>query len=156
MFDLQEIEAIKRLKYRYLRCLDTKQWDELGACLTEDCTSAYGDGHFSFDGRAAIVGFLKDALGPASRITAHRVQHPEIEFTSPTTATGVWALDDVVIETEAKITIRGAAFYHDEYVKVGAEWKIKKTGYTRIYEEQESRTDTPSLRLTKHAHVNQP
>ena len=153
MADLQEIEAIKRLKYRYCRTLDQKLWDELAQCLTEDCRSAYGDGHFAFDGRAAIMTFLRDALGPTSRISSHRVHQPEIELTSPTTATGVWALDDVVIETEAKLTIRGAAFYHDEYVKVGGEWKIAKTGYTRIYEETESRTDTPSLTLSKHAFV---
>jgi hypothetical protein len=153
MLDLHELEAIKRLKYRYLRSLDLKQWDELGACLTDDCKSAYGDGHFSFDGRAAIVAFLKDALGPATRITSHRVHQPEIDFTSSTTATGIWALDDVVIETEAKLTIRGAAFYHDEYVKLGGEWKIAKTGYKRIYEETESRTDTPSLTLTRNAFV---
>ena len=153
MADLQEIEAIKRLKYRYVRALDLKRWEELGQCLTEDCRSAYGDGHFSFDGREAILAFLRDALGPATRITTHRVGQPEIAFTSPTTATGVWALDDVVIETEAKLTIRGAAFYHDEYVKVGGEWKIAKTGYARIYEETESRTDTPSLTLSKHAFV---
>ena len=142
MPDLQEIEAIKRLKYRYVRSLDLKLWDELGACLTEDCRSAYGDGHFSFDGRAAILAFLVDALGPATRITTHRVHQPEIELTSPTTATGVWALDDVVIETEAKLTIRGAAFYHDEYVKVGGEWKIKHTGYKRSYEQMQPRKDT--------------
>ena len=155
MPDLQEMEAIKRLKYRYIRTLDMKLWDELGECLTEDCRSAYGDGHFSFDGRAAIVSFLKDALGPTTRISSHRVHQPEIELTSPTTATGVWALDDVVIETEAKLTIRGAAFYHDEYVKIGGEWKIAKTGYKRVYEEMESRTDTPSLALTRHAHIGQ-
>jgi hypothetical protein len=153
MPDLQEIEAIKRLKYRYVRSLDQKLWDELGECLTEDCRSAYGDGHFSFDGRAAILAFLKDALGPTTRISSHRVHQPEIELTSPTTATGVWALDDVVIETAAKLTIRGAAFYHDEYVKLGGAWKIAKTGYKRIYEETESRTDTPSLVLTKNAFV---
>jgi len=153
MPDLQEIEAIKRLKYRYVRALDLKLWDELGACLTEDCRSAYGDGHFSFDGRAAILAFLKDALGPKTRITSHRVHQPEIDLTSPTTATGVWALEDIVIETEAKLTIRGAAFYYDEYVKLGGEWKIAKTGYNRIYEETESRTDTPSLVLSKNAFV---
>jgi hypothetical protein len=151
--DLQELEAIKRLKYRYLRTLDQKRWDELEDCLTEDCRSAYGDGHFSFEGRAAIMAFLKDALGPTTRISSHRVHHPEIDFTSATTATGVWALDDVVIETEAKLTIRGAAFYSDDYVKVGGAWKIAKTGYRRIYEEMESRTDTPSLALTKNAFV---
>ena len=155
MADLNEIEAIKRLKYRYCRTLDQKLWDELAQCLTEDCRSAYGDGHFAFDGRAAIMNFLRDALGPRSRISSHRVHQPEIELTSPTTATGVWALDDIVIETEAKLTIRGAAFYHDEYVKVGGEWKIAKTGYRRIYEEMESRTDTPSLALTKNAFVGE-
>ena len=31
MADIQweDLEAIKRLKYKYQRCLDTKQWDEL-------------------------------------------------------------------------------------------------------------------------------
>ena len=29
MDELAEIEAIKRLKYKYLRCVDTKNWDEL-------------------------------------------------------------------------------------------------------------------------------
>jgi hypothetical protein len=150
MADLQEIEATAA-KYRYVRSLDQKLWDGLEQCLTEDCRSAYGDRHFSFAGRPAIMAFLKDALGPRTRISSHRVHQPEIELTSATTATGVWALDDVVIETEAKLTIRGAAFYQDEYVKVGGEWKIAKTGYRRIYEEMESRTDTPSLALTKNA-----
>jgi hypothetical protein len=148
MVDLQEIEAIKRLKYRYCRCLDQKRWEELERCLTEDAAASYADGKLSFAGRAAIMSFLRDALGPPTRISSHRVQQPEIDLTSPTSATGVWALDDLVIETGAKLTIRGAAFYRDEYVKVGGEWRIKSTGYTRLYEEMESRTDTPSLRLT--------
>jgi hypothetical protein len=146
--DLHEIEAIKRLKYRYCRCLDEKRWEDLEQCLTEDATSSYSDGKYSFAGRAAIMAFLRSALGPPSRISSHRVHHPEIDLTSPTVATGIWALDDVVIETDANLTIRGAAFYQDEYVKVGGEWKIKSTGYARLYEEMESRGDTPSLRLT--------
>ena len=149
MADLNEIEAIKRLKYRYCRTLDQKLWDELAQCLTEDCRSAYGDGHFSFAGRAAIMTFLRDALGPKTRISSHRVHQPEIELTSPTTATGVWALDDVVIETEAKLTIRGAAFYHDEYVKVGGEWKIRHTGYERTFEEMAPRKEQ-GWRITQH------
>jgi hypothetical protein len=148
MTDLHELEAIKRLKYRYCRCLDEKKWDELEQCLTEDAISAYGDGQYSFNGRAAIMEFLRDALGTSKRISRHRVHQPEIDFTSPTTATGIWALDDVVIETSGGITIRGAAFYYDEYVKIGGAWKIRSTGYQRLYEEMESRADTPSLRLT--------
>ena len=148
MADLQELEAIKRLKYKYLRCLDEKQWDEMAECFTDDATVAYGDGKFSFSGRERIMGFLRDALGPHSRITSHRVQQPEIDFTGPATATGVWALDDVVIDTESRSVIRGAAFYRDEYVKVGGQWRIKSTGYRRLFEEWFSRGDTPSWRLT--------
>lgn len=34
--ELVEIEAIKRLKYAYSRCLDTKAWDELATLVTPD------------------------------------------------------------------------------------------------------------------------
>lgn len=148
MTDLYEIEAIKRLKYAYLRALDLKQWDDLAACLTADATAAYSDGKYSFSGREQIMAFLRQALGSATKITVHRVQQPEIDLTSATSATGTWALDDVVIDTEANITLRGAAFYRDEYVKTPEGWRIRHTGYQRVYEEVESRADTPSLRLT--------
>jgi len=148
MLDLIELEAIKRLKYKYLRCLDQKRWAELAECFTENATSAYSGGKFAFDGRDAILDFLSKAMGADSFISSHTVHHPEIELTSETTATGTWALQDVVIETNAQIVIRGAAFYRDEYVKVDGEWKILFTGYERTYEETYSRADIPSLRLT--------
>ena len=147
MSDWQNLEAIKRLKYKYLRCLDLKRWDELAECFSEDATSAYSGGKFAFEGRDAIMDFLRKAMGADSFLSSHTVHHPEIEFTSETTATGTWALRDVVIETNADIVIRGAAFYEDEYVKQGGEWKIRSTGYQRTYEETLSRADIPSLKL---------
>ncbi len=147
MIDLHAIEAIKRLKYRYMRCLDQKRWAELASCFTEDAKSSYSDGKYAFDGRDAIMAFLETAM-PVTMLTSHRAHHPEIELTGPTTATGVWALDDVVIETTGGFTIRGSGFYRDEYVKIDGEWRIRHTGYQRIYEEIQSRTESPSLRLT--------
>ena len=73
---------------------------------------------------------------------------------SETTATATWALEDVVINTEHEFTIRGAAFYHDRYVKVAGDWKIASTGYRRIYEETESRKETPSLKLSSNMWAN--
>ena len=147
MVDLHEIEAIKRLKYTYLRCLDLKQWTEMEQCFTADATAAYGDGKYSFAGRDAIMQFLRAALGGSHMITSHRVQ-PEIDLTSASTATGIWALDDTVIDTNSNTVIRGAAFYRDEYVKIGGHWKIASTGYQRLFEERLARRDTPSWRLT--------
>ena len=148
MADLQELEAIKRLKYKYLRCLDQKRWSELAECFTEDAISAYSGGKFSFEGRDAIMEFLESAMGADSFLSSHTVHQPEIEFITETAATGIWALQDTVIETNANIIIRGAAFYEDEYVKVDGAWKIKSTGYERTYEETLSRADIPSLKLT--------
>lgn len=149
MHDLHEIEAIKQLKYRYFRFLDTKQWDAMAALFVEDASAAYSSGKYSFQGRDNIMKFLADALSRPTIMTAHHGHHPEIELTSAATATGTWSLEDVVIDVQNKITIRGAAFYHDEYVKVDGQWRIKATGYERTFEEMESRADTPSLMLTE-------
>lgn len=146
--ELVEVEAIKRLKYKYLRCIDQKRWDELAETFTPDATSAYGDGKLSFQGRDAILDFLRKAMSAPSFHSAHHVHHPEIELTSETTARGTWALEDTVIEKDAGWTLRGAAFYADEYEKRDGRWLIRHTGYTRIYEESQLRQDTPSLRLT--------
>ena len=148
MSELNEIEAIKRLKYKYLRCLDLKQWQDLAECFTEDAVSAYSGGKYSFEGRDAIMDFLEKAMGAPSFLSSHTVHQPEIELTGETTATGIWALHDVVIETNADIVIQGAAFYRDEYVKVDGKWKIRSTGYERTYEETLSRADLPSLKIT--------
>jgi len=146
--ELVEVEAIKRLKYKYMRCIDQKLWDELAEVFTADATSSYGDGKFSFRGRDAIIDFLRKGMSAPSFHSSHHVHHPEIELTSDTTAKGTWALEDTVIEKAAGWTLRGAAFYADEYVKQGGRWLIRHTGYTRIYEESQLRKDIPSLRLT--------
>ncbi|MEN8185280.1 MAG: nuclear transport factor 2 family protein [Myxococcota bacterium] len=147
MQDHGEIEAIKQLKYRYIRCLDLKRWDEMAECLCDDVRSAYGDGKYSFQGREALLEFLRTSLG-RDMITAHHVHQPEIELTSATAARGTWALEDTVINPGQGFTVRGAAFYEDEYEKVDGRWRIKSTGYRRLYEEFESRQERPGLRLT--------
>jgi uncharacterized protein (TIGR02246 family) len=147
--DLVELEEIKRLKYRYLRLIDTKEWDELATLFLPDATATYSDGKYSFEGRDAIMGFLSDAMASTNMLTSHKVHHPEIELLSPGSARAVWALDDVVVHLDYNITIRGAAFYTDEYVKVDGEWKIKHTGYERIYEEMQPRAEDIKLTAKK-------
>jgi hypothetical protein len=146
--ELVEIEAIKRLKYRYIRCLDQKLWDEMESCFTEDATAAYSGGKYSFEGRDAILEFLVRSMGAESFLSCHRVHQPEIDLVAPDRAVGTWALDDVVIDTTWEITIRGAAFYTDEYVKVGGDWRIASTGYRRSFEEIQPRANVEGLRLT--------
>jgi hypothetical protein len=145
---LVELEGIKRVKYQYMRCIDQKLWDELDDVLTDDCVASYSGGKYHFEGREAIVDFLRRSMGADTFHSSHRVHHPEIELTGPDTATGVWAMDDVVVMTDWNLTVRGAAFYEDEYHKVDGGWRISRTGYKRTYEEIQSRADVPGLKLT--------
>jgi hypothetical protein len=149
MNPLEEIEAIKQLKYRYLRAVDLKLWDLLASTFAPDAVSAYDSGQNSYQGREAIVGWVRSAMDNEV-ITFHQVHHPEIEITSPTTATGRWYLEDRVInhgpalpEMPAHSILSGAAYYSDEYVKRDGEWKISRTGYERTYVEIR-RYDEPS------------
>jgi hypothetical protein len=146
--ELLEIEAIKRLKYHYMRCIDTKLWDELREVFVPEATAAYSAGHYSYEGRDAIIAWLRKGMERDSFHSSHRVHHPEIDLVDADRATGIWALEDIVVDTEYDIVISGSAFYHDRYLKRHGRWWIEHTGYDRVFEQIESRRDRPSLRLT--------
>ena len=128
---MSDHHAIERLKYRYLRALDLKIWDEFADTLTPDVTASYGP-KLRFEGRDAVVDFMRNSLPPAI-ITVHHCHHPEIEIDGDT-ATGTWYLDDKVIITEHRMLLTGAAFYDDAYRRDDDTWRIARTGYVRSYE----------------------
>ena len=138
---LLAIEAIKQLKYAYLRHLDLKQWDAVAALFTPDVVSTYSDGENSYNGREAVIGFLSAALTHKRIVTKHQVHHPEITLNDDmSAASGIWYLTDAVINTVSRdpakhFLIAGTAFYEDRYVKTADGWKISAIGYRRVYEE---------------------
>lgn len=144
--DLEAVAAISRLKYTYLRALDTKCWDEFADTLLPDVTASYGE-DLAFDSRDALVEFMKSSLGPQT-ITEHHCGHPEIDVEGDT-ATGRWYLSDTVLIPERGIALCGAAFYSDRYTRgTDGRWRIAHTGYERTYEAMMSLSDMPSFRLT--------
>ena len=88
------------------------------------------------ESRAAIVTWLEEVLGDPGIVTEHHGHHPEVTFTSDTTAEGTWYLQDRVIIPAADLEIDGTAFYADEYRLTAEGWRIAHTGYTRVFEEQ--------------------
>ena len=108
-----DLEDIKRVKYRYLRALDTKHWADYADTMTDDVVGDYGSSlgeEHHFTDRNSLVEYMRTSL-PDSVVTEHRVTHPEINF-----------------------MLIGAAFYHDEYRKTPDGWKISVTGYKRTYD----------------------
>ena len=144
---LEDVEAIKRVKYAYWRCLDTRRWDELAGCFTADATVEYGGGQYRFRGVEEIIGFLRRSLGESGHVGCHHGHQPEITLEDAATARGTWALDNYMFNVAQNRCVRIAAFYHDRYLKQDGAWRIAHTGYTTIFHEEWQRADTPSLRL---------
>ena len=132
---LVEIEAIKQLKARYCRYLDTKDWDAWRQIFTDDFVSdTSAAGGKVVEGADAFVAFVRRNLGKPSRPTVHQVHAPEIELTSPTTAEGVWALNDIV-RLAPGVNLNGYGHYHETYVKADGRWLIKTSKLTRLRED---------------------
>lgn len=123
---LVDIEAIKQLRGRYSRAIDTHDWELLGASLAADARLSTEGG--VNEGRAAIVAAVSGALETAT--TMHHQHTPEIEITGPDAATGMWAMQDIVhIGT---FLLRGWGHYAEEYVRTAEGWKIKSSTLTRV------------------------
>ncbi|TJY55541.1 nuclear transport factor 2 family protein [Sinimarinibacterium sp. CAU 1509] len=151
---LEDIERIKRLKYRYCRCIDTANIDELTTLFTEDASVLYVGGSYRFEaeGRSRIIEALSMAFH-SEALATHTVNHPEIDVTSPTTATGVWYLKDWFCDLRHKIITDGTALYRDLYVKRDGEWLIQRATYERIIEIVTPFTEPPNITahwLAKH------
>ncbi len=134
--NLQAIEEIKQLKYRYVRALDTGDTQTLGDCLTENAYIKFEGGIYTVEqtGRAAIIEFMGTSFH-SKAATSHQVHHPMIELLSDTTAKGQWSLQDVYHDLNHRMIISGASEYMDQYVKeADGKWRIADSRYERLYE----------------------
>ncbi|HWF16743.1 MAG TPA: nuclear transport factor 2 family protein [Acidimicrobiales bacterium] len=128
---MDDLEAIRKLKARYFRTMDTKDWEGMRQVFTDDVvvdTSEAGGSVVS--GADNFVAFLQDTLRGA--VTVHHGHMPELDLTSPTTATGIWALNDLVIWPNG-VRLNGCGHYDESYEKVSDEWRIKSSKLTRLH-----------------------
>lgn len=140
---------LEELKYRYLRGIDTKDWDLVADTLCEDIVGEWSGGALHFEGRTAVMAFFTDAMGRESFLSAHRATQPELARTGERTATGIWALTDHLVDRQWEFLLQGACFYHDEYrLDPDDRWRIARTGYRRTFEHVTPLSDLPGWRLT--------
>jgi len=130
-----DIEAIKHLKARYYRCMDTKQWDGWRQVFAEDgsidCTEEAPQNGIIV-GREECIAFVSGQLEGVT--TCHHGHMPEIELTSDTTATGIWAMEDHLWWPEGSPLqhLHGYGHYHETYVKLPEGWRIQTLKLTRL------------------------
>jgi hypothetical protein len=143
---LKDTEAVKRVKYRYFRCIDTANLTELAELIHEDVEVDLIGGTYRFQtrGRDNYVRMIGNAFH-ADFIGIHNGHHPEIDILSETEAKGLWYLSDVAMDLTTKVATVGSALYRDRYVKVDGAWKIRETQYERVVEIVETLEKRPNL-----------
>ena len=140
-----DIEAIRLIKARYFRGIDTPDAALVRSVLAEDCVLDYmgcftdpksGRDYFPqlnvvIRGRASWVGGGVSSMGVTS---VHQGYHHEIVLTSATSAEGIWAMTDRMFMPPGHefALIEGFGLYHDTYEKVAGEWLIKTARLQRI------------------------
>lgn len=137
---LADIEEIRQLKARYFRHLDTKNWAEWRKVFTDDLDIRVdvtldkdGTGGLSPEqpkGGDAFVAHISAFLQPPF-MTVHHGHTNEITITGPDSATGIWAMEDIVSPTP-DITIWGYGHYHERYRREDGAWKIAGFHLKRI------------------------
>jgi SnoaL-like domain len=143
---LKDLESIKRLKYRFCRYMDTADFDGLRSVLHPELTVDLVGGSFRFQCNSAeeFVGAMQHVLH-AESYCSHTCHHPEIDFVGDGEAKGRWYQLDMMVDLRRMVQVSGAALYEDRYVKLGDEWKIRHTGYSRIFERVDPLLEKPNL-----------
>jgi hypothetical protein len=63
------------------------------------------------------------ALLDQGRTTVHHSHTPDITFASPTKATGIWGMEDLIFDSATgELLIHGFGFYHETYEKRDGTW----------------------------------
>ncbi len=141
---LLDMEAIRRVKHAYFRCIDTGNFEELAGLFHPDVKVHFIGGTYEWklEGREEYLASIKQSFHTRS-VGHHNGHHPEIEILSPTKATGVWYLTDNMWIMSQKNFTTGTAIYWDTYLKVDGRWLIADSKYERIYELNERQEVEP-------------
>jgi hypothetical protein len=142
---LLAIEAIRRVKARYFRGVDLGDAELVRSILADDCELDYRgcctDPRSGRDFMPAMNVVLKgraawsaEGFAKAGIVSVHQGCNADIELTSATTAKAVWAMTDrLFLPAGAPFSqMTGYGYYHESYVKVGGDWKIRTLRIERI------------------------
>ncbi len=137
---LLAIEGIKTTKARYFRCLDTKDLAGYASVFAPDAVmdmrGESRDGEGLVSGAGNIASFVLGSVSGLS--TVHHGHMPEIEFSSDTSASVIWAMEDKLwkVDDAAAVvpfsTLHGYGHYHETYERIEDQWLIRTITLRRL------------------------
>lgn len=134
---LIDILEIERVKARYFRYMDHRQWDKFRDLFTDDLQFFIDTGREPVTTAATwtsaddLVAYLGST--PPTKITVHQGHMPDIEFIDDDHAEGVWAMFDWVDYPSRGSAFKGYGYYFETYVRCpDGRWRISSSRLTRL------------------------
>ena len=121
---LEDIEAIRTLKARYLNACDQKDSARVRSCFANGRVVVDCDYRGVFDTADEFVTYYTGAACHDFVFDKHQAGNAEIDIIDDTYARALWCLDYRNVNTRDRMLTLMSVFYHDMYEKVGGEWKI--------------------------------
>ena len=124
---LEDREAIRALKSRYLRACDLKQVELVRDCFAEGPVRIAYENFPEFDNRDAFVAVYEQMACNGGVYDLHHATNWEIDLTGTDSATGKWSLNFRTILTGPRQVVRLAVEYDDLYARRDGRWWIVET-----------------------------
>lgn len=124
---LEDIEAIRTLKARYLACCDAKDPVGMRACFVDGPVKIDYGVVGTFDRADALVDIFKQIGCHPHMVEMHHGVNPQITVQGISEAKAHWGLHYQLINTNDKTLTQLGAYYDDEYRKTSSGWKIYAT-----------------------------
>jgi len=124
---LEDKEAIRRLKSRYLRACDLKQVDDVRDCFLPTGVRIAYQNFPEFTDRDAFVALYQEMACQGGVYDLHHATNWEIDLTGPDEARGLWSLNFRTILTGPRQVVRLAVEYDDIYRRHEGRWWIAET-----------------------------
>ncbi len=128
---LEDIEAIRQLKARYLRGCDLKQPEVVRDTLLPDGAVIAYEGFPPFDNRDAFVAVFEQLGCQPGVHDLHHATNSEITLTGADEAVGNWSLNFRSIIMAQRSVIQMGVEYEDRYLRRDGRWYIAETRSTR-------------------------
>lgn len=129
---LVAIEEVKKLKARYFRCVDSKQWEEFSTLFTDDLEVDFAESTSGPRNREEFV--ASAARHFEGGLSIHHGHAPEIDVLDEDNATAIWPMFDLVESAPDSPyeSHTGYGHYTERYRRVDGRWLISRTRLSRV------------------------
>jgi hypothetical protein len=124
---LEDKEAIRLLKARYLRACDLKQPDVVRDCFLPSGVRIAYQGFPLFTDRDAFVATYEGMACQPGVYDIHHATNWDIELTGPDSARGLWSLNFRTFLAGPRQVTRLAVEYEDVYARAEGRWWIAES-----------------------------